>query len=440
MTIDPSRRALRATQSGVQPIRHGKLRSTKPVATAFRIIGVALAVALVGSLSVAGIAAWQIASSIKTGVHLTDKNGNAITPPPNVGAIEGGVNLLLAGTDTRTGQGGQFGTRAELAGSSGAGNNDVTMLLHISADHTSATVISIPRDMMVPVPSCPLGNGHSVGATSKAMFNTTLSRGGLNCVVLTVEQMTGLSIPYAAEISFDGVVGMSDAVGGVTVCIASAINDPYVNLILPPGQATLQGASALAFVRSRHGVGDGSDLGRISNQQVFLSALARKLTSGGVLNNPIALFSIAKTAASNMTLTDGLANPTTMVAIALALKNVGLGNMIFLQYPTGPDPENPDRVVPIASAASVLNAALVADHPIQLSGKVGRAAEIDPNATASAVATPTPTSTGKSTSKASPAPTATTAAPTSPVVVLPSSITGQTAAQQTCTKSSGTSR
>ena len=438
MSMDPSRRATR----GEQPIRHGRLQSSGPVVAALRIIGIAVAVALVGSLSVAGIAVWQVTSSIKTGVHLTDKNGKAISPPPNVGAIEGGVNLLLAGTDTRSNQGGQFANRADQAASSGAGNNDVTMLLHISADHTTATVVSFPRDLMVPMPACPRPGGGTVGATSKAMFNTALSRGGLNCVVLTVEQMTGLNIPYAAEITFDGVVGMSNAVGGVSVCIASAIHDPYVGLDLGAGEVTLQGSSALAFVRSRHGVGDGSDLGRISNQQVFLSALARKLTSAGVLSNPVALYSIAKTAASNMTLTDGLTNPTTMVAIALALKNIGLGNMTFLQYPTGPDSADPNRVVPISSAASVLNAALVADQPIQLSGKIGRAAELYPNATASAVASPSTAPSGKSTSKASasPSPSATASTtPTSPVVVLPSSITGQTAAQQTCTKSSGTS-
>ncbi len=436
MSIDPSRRTTR----GAQPVRHGRLHSSKPVVAALRIVGVALAVALVGSLSVAGIAVWQVTSSIKTGVQLTDKNGKTISPPPNVGAIEGGVNLLLAGTDTRSNQGGQFANRADQAASSGAGNNDVTMVLHISADHTSATVVSIPRDTMVSIPSCPNGHGGASGATSSGMFNTTLSRGGLNCVVLTVEQMTGLSIPYAAEITFDGVVGMSNAVGGVTVCIASAIHDPYVGLNLAAGEVTLQGSDALAFVRSRHGVGDGSDLGRISSQQVFLSALARKLTSAGVLGNPVALYSIAKTAASNMTLTDGLTNPTTMVAIALALKGVGLGNINFLQYPTTADPANPNRVIPLTSAASVLNAALVADKPIQLSGKVGRAAELDPNATASAVATPAPSPSGKSTSKATPSPAAATAAPTTPAVVLPSSVTGQTAAQQTCTKSSGTSK
>jgi LCP family protein required for cell wall assembly len=437
-STERSRRELRR---GDQPVRHGRLRVTNPVAAVFKILGIALAVVVVGTVSVGGIAVWQVTSSIKTGVHLTDKNGKTIQPPPNVGAIEGGVNLLLAGTDTRTGQGGVYSSKAELAGSSGAGNNDVTMLLHISADHTSATVVSFPRDLVIPMPSCPTANGGSSGASSAAMFNSALSRGGINCVVLTVEQMTGVSIPYAAEITFDGVVGMSDAVGGVTVCIASPINDPYVGLQLGAGEATLEGNAALAFVRSRHGVGDGSDLGRISNQQVFLSALARKLTSAGTLSNPVQLYSIAKTAASSMTLTDGLNNPTTMVAIALALKNIGLGNITFLQYPSMADPTNDNRVVPISSAAAILNSALVADKPVQLSGTVGRAAELDPNATASATPTPTPSATGKSTKKgatSSPSPAA--SSPATPAVVLPSSITGQTAAEQTCTKSSGTSQ
>src|SRR6185437_10643347 len=136
--------------------------------------------------------------------------------------------------------------------------------------------------------------------------NTTLSTGGLSCVVLTAEALTGLTIPYAAEISFDGVSAMSDAVGGVTVCLATPLTDPYVGLNLPAGQQTLVGAQALAFVRSRHGVGDGSDLGRISNQQLFLSALLRTVTSAGVLTNPLTLYTLAKAATSNATLSDTL--------------------------------------------------------------------------------------------------------------------------------------
>ena len=133
----------------------------------------------------------------------------------------------------------------------------MTILLHIAQDHQSAMVVSFPRDLLIPVPSCPNGKGGSYGSTSSAMLNSTLSRGGLACPVLTIEKLTGITIPYAASISFDGVAAMSDAVGGVTVCTATSINDPYTGLVLPAGENTIQGGVALAFVRSRrklHGI------------------------------------------------------------------------------------------------------------------------------------------------------------------------------------------
>ena len=197
------------------------------------------------------------------------------------------------------------------AGSSGIGDNDVTMLLHVTADHTSATVVSFPRDL-VSIPLC----GKSISST---MLNSTLSR-GLSCTVQTIEKMTGLTIPYAGVITFDGVTGTSNAVGGVAVCLATAVEDPYTDpqLDLAAGQQTLVGSTALSFLRSRHGVGDGSDLGRISNQQVFLSALTRKITSDGVLSNPLTLYKLANSALSNVKLSDTLTNPTTLVSIALA--------------------------------------------------------------------------------------------------------------------------
>jgi anionic cell wall polymer biosynthesis LytR-Cps2A-Psr (LCP) family protein len=170
-------------------------------------------------------------------------------------------------------------------------------------------------------------------------------------------------------------------------------------------------------------VDDGSDLARISNQQVFLSALARKVTSGGVLSNPLTLYSLAQAAVHNMTPSDTLTNPTTLVSIALALKDVGLANMVFLQYPTIADPANPNRVVAQKSAASVLNAALIADHPIQLTGTLGRAATV-----ASGTTTPATPSAGTSGAPDTVA---------SDAVALPSSVTGQTAAEQTCTKGNG---
>ncbi|SEA85179.1 LCP family protein [Leifsonia sp. 21MFCrub1.1] len=423
---------------GPEGVRHGRLPRRRAGIAVLKILAGALVVAVVSIGSVAAYAVWDVTRSIKTGVHLQALPGQTPIPQdiPNVGALPGGVNLLLAGTDSRSDLGGIYNSADEQDASSGAGNNDVTMLLHIAQDHKSMMVVSFPRDLMVRIPDCPGPNGGTIDGSSYAQFNTALSRGGLNCVVATVSKMTGLSIPFAAVINFNGVSAMSDAVGGVTVCLASPVTDKYTNppLDLPAGQNTIVGDVALSFLRSRHGVGDGSDLGRISNQQVFLSALARKVVDGGVLSNPVQLYALAKAAVSNITPSDTLTNPTTLVQIALALKDTGLQNMVFVQYPAVTDPDNPNRVVPQVSAANALNQALVNDQPVKLTGSTGRAAE-DPTATAS----PPPTTGGQP----SPATPGTPAAPATPgatdpaagaAVELPSTITGQTAAQQTCTK------
>ncbi|TQL46837.1 LytR family transcriptional attenuator [Subtercola boreus] len=390
---------------------------------------VCVTVFAVSTTSVVAIAVWQTASKIGTGIQLSQLPGHAALPPA-LGATEGEVNLLLVGTDTRTGQGGGFSSADNMAASSGAGSNDVTMLLHISKDHTNATVVSFPRDLMVAVPRCLKPDGSTSAAADSVMFNTTLATGGLPCVVLTVEQLAGIVIPYAAEISFDGVIAMSNAVGGVPVCLATAVDDNYTGLHLAAGQQTLLGSDALAFVRSRHGVGDGSDLGRISNQQVFLSALMRTITGAGVLANPVALYSLANAALANMQLSDTLSNVSAPVSIALALKAVSLPRMVFLQYPTTPDPKDPNRVVADTGPAQQIASALQADEPVQLTGGVGRAAVAAPAGQPAGTTTPaaSPDTATPNLPQASAPPTASSG------VSLPPSVTGQTAADATCTK------
>jgi LCP family protein required for cell wall assembly len=418
-------------------VRHGRLPRRRAVGTIAKILAAVIAVIAVSGVSVAAYAVWDVSRSIKPGVKLPSLPGQTQQAIPSVGAIDGGVNLLLAGTDSRSNLGGIYDTPDEQDASSGAGNNDVTMLLHIAQSHQSAMVISFPRDLMVPIPDCPdpSGNG-TVSGSDLDMFNTALSRGGLGCVVLTVEKLTGVQIPFAAAVDFNGVSAMSNAIGGVTVCLASPVTDDYTNppLDLPAGQNTLVGDEALSFLRSRHGVGDGSDLGRISNQQVFLSALARKVVSGGVLSNPVQLYGLAKAAVKNITPSESLANPTTLVQIGLAMQDTGLGNMVFVQYPVYSDPDNANRVVVNQDAADVLDNALVNDLPVQITGTTGRAAETTPSPTLSPAPPATPTNTPIApTSPSTPVPSV-TPTPGQTTVPLPTDITGQTAAQETCTK------
>jgi LCP family protein required for cell wall assembly len=414
------------------PMRHAHRPAAHPVRAILKIAAVALVVTAISSTSVVAIAIAETASHIKAGVHLASTSDAPAAP--GIGAAEGEVNVLLTGTDTRTGQGGAFSSAEQLAGSSGTGSNDVTMVMHIPKDHSSATVISIPRDLITPVPACPDPTGGNFSARSAAMFNTTLSEGGLPCVVLAAESLTGLNIAYAAMINFDGVIALSNAVGGVEVCLATPINDIYTNLHLAAGTQNIIGEDALAFVRTRHGVGDGSDLGRISNQQVFLSALLRKITSAGVLSDPVTLYTLANAAISNITPSDTLSNPISAVAIALALKNISLSNIVFLQYPVVSDPADPNRVVPDSRAVKTLDAALKAGEQVQLTGTVGVgavAATPAPTTTpsASASATPTPVSTDPASATTIP-----TATPMPTDVALPSNVSGQTADAATCSK------
>ena len=176
------------------------------------------------------------------------------------------LTILLVGSDKRKEGSVMYdGEEGEL--------NDVNLLLHIPADHKSATVISFPRDLMVPIPSCTdPETGDVSSAMSEQQINTALSYGGLSCVAATITELTGMEIPYAAMVDFDGVIDITNAIGGVTVCIAQPIEDSETGLSLPAGEVTVSGVDALNFVRTRYGVGDGSDVSRISNQQVFMSA------------------------------------------------------------------------------------------------------------------------------------------------------------------------
>lgn len=239
--------------------RHAESRARRPWGTLWRAATVSLVTALVSASSVAAIVIVKIQSQIQT-VELTDGDGKLSLPA--IGELKGGFNVLIVGSDTRAGQqqGHGYGTEKSTL-------NDVNILVHVSADHQRATAISIPRDMVVQIPSCPDPDGSGAsGAMAAQPINVALMYGGLGCVVLTVEKLTGLEINYAGLITFDGVAKMSDAIGGVEVCVDGPILDPETGLRFDAaGKYTVQGYQALAFLRSRHGVGDGSDLGRISS-------------------------------------------------------------------------------------------------------------------------------------------------------------------------------
>lgn len=207
------------------------------------------------------------------------------------------ANYLVIGSDTRVGQTG--------FGNTPGGGSDTTMLVHLSPDHTKATVISIPRDSWVTVPECKDGKG-VVHPEHKALFNSAFNTGGAACTISTVQRLTGIAITHYVEINFNGFRSVIDALGTVTVCSPTAVNvnDHYSHITLKAGDNKLDGAQALEYVRLRHGVADGSDLSRIKRQQRFLGAVLREARGGALLSNPGKLTSFLNAATKAVTVDD----------------------------------------------------------------------------------------------------------------------------------------
>ncbi|PPG38417.1 LytR family transcriptional regulator [Pseudoclavibacter sp. RFBA6] len=383
--------------------QHGRL----PVTSAARSLGkgllIALSVALVSVLAIGGIAVAGLWGRL----DVLPNPGGDDEDTVAFDEIEGGFNILLVGSDDRTGQGAEYGEGDEDA--SGV-LNDVNMLLHVSADRTHASVVSIPRDTIVDQPACTNDQGVAQEERFEVPMNSILGEGGMGCVVETVEAMSGLDVPYAAMVQFLGVIEMSNAVGGVDVCVANEISDDYVGLYLQPGNYTLQGEDALKFLRTRHGVG-GSDLQRIANQQVFLSSLIREVKSAGTLANPTKLYGLGVAATQNMKMTKSLADVQTLMGMASALNQVDLSKISFVQLPTAD--YDGSRVMPLEPDATAMWDLLAADQPLSVAGaptgEDGAAADgttgdgttgeeaatdapVDPNAP---VATPAPTFAGQ---------------------------------------------
>jgi LCP family protein required for cell wall assembly len=397
-------------QSGAGAARHGRLRRSNPVRTLLAFLGWALAVIVVSTAALAGIAAWQFTSRVSA--NAIDITGtDEPEQPVEIGSYEAGFNILLVGVDNDAAQGAAYGPRETTL-------NDVNIVVHVSADHSNAVVVSIPRDLIVAHPACTNpGTGEPFAAENAAPLNQAMGRGGLPCVVDTVESLTGLDIPFAGLVSFRGVVALSDAVGGVPICLTEPVNDPLAGLSLPQGTSVVSGETALGFLRSRHGVGDGSDLSRISSQQIYLASLMRTVKGDGTLTDLPRLLFLANAAAQNIQLSSNLAYPETMVSMALALKDIDLDRMVFVQYPGDTeDPRYPGKVVPVRPLADAIFAKIAADQPFSLTPEEPSPVVTEPPADGEA------------------APPAAPPAPTPEVI---EGLTGRTAADESCAQAAG---
>jgi LCP family protein required for cell wall assembly len=319
------------------------------------LTGTAIASALV--LVVSGSASeffGQLNGNITT-ESMTE--AGAKLPPPSKAGV---MNILALGSQTRDGQGPGFGFDP------GTDLSDTAMLIHVNATHTKAIVLSIPRDLLVYRPPCRerVGGNAIVPGEQDAMFDSAMNLGGPACAIATVQDMSGIRIDHFIRIDFNGFRTMTDVLGGVEVCVPRpGIHDWRSHLNISPGLHLISGDEALAFVRDRHGIGNGGDLGRIEMQQMFVSSLIKKVMSSGTLENPVTLYQIAEAATKSLTTDPALGSVQALLSLAETMRALKLKDITFVTLPNELDPANIDRLIPMQPAASEVFQLLRADLP-----------------------------------------------------------------------------
>ncbi|MFF4171001.1 LCP family protein [Streptomyces sp. NPDC001744] len=370
-----------------KPRRHRWLRWTA--------LGVSVAV-----LAGAGAGWWfyrKLDGNITTDTGAADelRKYEKERPPASSSAAR---NILLIGSDSRSGEeNGKYGRDR------GTQRSDTVILLHLAAGKGSATAVSLPRDLMVTVPSCREADGNRTRERF-AQFNQSFEAGGAACTIRTVERLTGVRIDHHMVIDFQGFKKMVDAVDGVEVCLKEPVDDADAHLKLPAGRRTLHGEQALGFVRARKSIGNGSDTDRMDRQQQFLGALVNKVQSNGVLLNPAKLYPVLDAATKSITTDEGLDSMRDLYDLARSMRAVPTERVQFLTVPRRPYAYNANRDELVQPAASRLFEQLRKDEPVAVEPgekeKEGTGTESPPSAGAgtpspSTSPSATPTYTGR---------------------------------------------
>nr|WP_233521359.1 LCP family protein [Streptomyces triticagri] len=278
-------------------------------------------------------------------------------PPPSE---HDALNILLIGSDTRAGRGNKpYGRDV------GSQRSDTTILLHLAADRKSATAVSLPRDLMVDLPSCRKANG-SRTKEQFAQFNWAFQFGGAACTIRTVEKLTKIRIDHHMVVDFQGFKKMVDAVDGVVVCLKNPVDDPDSRLKLSAGRHRLDGEQALGYVRARKTLGNGSDTDRMDRQQKFLAALVKKVQSNGVLLNPTKLYPVLDAATSSLTTDPALAGLTDLYDLVRSMRNIPTKKVQFLTVPRRAYEYDPNRDELAQPAAGRLFEQLRKDAPLHV--------------------------------------------------------------------------
>lgn len=269
-----------------------------------------VAVVIVGTAGAGYLWYRHLNGNIKTD-KLNLGEHKVAAPTPNA-AGQTPLNILLIGSDARDNKENQkLGGAKETFG--GTPLADVQMLVHLSADRTNMSVVSMPRDTLLQLPKCtdPKTGKEYAATTGRRMTNESLGRGGPGCTVATWEQLTRIHIDHFMMVDFSGVVSMADAIGGVPVCVDANIRSKDSQghgsgLKLKEGTHPIKGVQALQWLRTRYGFEDGSDIARAKAQHMYMSSMVRELRENATFSNPGKLRTLAEKATDALHVDEGL--------------------------------------------------------------------------------------------------------------------------------------
>src|SRR5215212_4992864 len=339
-------------EAGDGSVEGGKRRAeTKNTHTVAKAVGATMVViALVTALAVVFL--YRHYNANLNVQDITNELGSDRPTPQVPQGPHGPINVMIMGSDNRDAPGNHIDNLTGIGKRS-----DTTILLHLSGDREHAYGVSIPRDSVVDRASCLDNDGREISpATTGVMWNEAFNIGGPGCTVRQFEQLTGIRVDHYVVVDFNGFKSMVDAIGGVEVCIPHAVNDPIGHITLPAGTHTFSGDQALNYVRERHSLGNGSDIGRMKRQQAFIASMAHQAISANTLANPLHLAKFIDAATKSLTLDPDIGSISKLVGLAYQFRHIGLDHIQFVTTPWMPDPGNANRVVWAPEAQAVWQA------------------------------------------------------------------------------------
>lgn len=314
------------------------------------------AIAVIGFAGTTAATAWvRLENNIVTHdvtALLGDRPEILYTPDPEDPAANRPLNLLILGSDERSGD-------DAIGGAVEGMRSDTTIVAHISADRSRVELVSIPRDSHVTIPSCVRSDGSTTPAQD-ARFNAAFALGGMNgevsdavaCTLRTVEALTGVYIDGWVVVDFLGFIEMVEALGGVEMCIPHEMVSSDAGLHLSPGCQVLDGPTALAFARARKGpgLGDGSDLGRVTRQQDLMAAMVEEVLTSNLLTDATGLYRFVSSATQSLTTDPETGNVGTIVGLGFSLRGLRGDDLTFMTVPIAEYTPDPNQVVWTAEA------------------------------------------------------------------------------------------